>query len=348
MNRSTATAQTPTGQLEGARDGQNQRQEALPTRMPCQRSSVFAAGELLMVARQGDRARIGSGEYSKHRRKCNVVLTIKDSDLRLKYQPKLDLGTGRVVGVEALMRWHHPPHGLLEADEFIPLAEEVGIIAHLDAWAIQESCRQAHVWQERGEFSGSVAVNVSAPELLRPDFVDTVRNALERHRVDPGRLILEITESCAIDDLERTLKTLADLGAMGVRTALDDFGTGYSSLASLKYLPISEVKVDSCFVKDIADCDQDVAIVVAIIAMAKAKGACVIAEGVETAKQLEVLASLGCDAVQGYLIGRPMEPEELVRAVIELEKGVGLYDGSRREGGLSSFLFGDAGCLHRI
>lgn len=282
-----------------------------------------------MAAHQECRASIGSAGHSRHghKRKCNVLLTIKHSELRLKYQPKLDLETGRVFGVEALMRWCHPLHGLLEPDEFIPLAEEVGIIAQLDAWAIQESCRQLHVWQERGEFSGSVAVNVSAPELLQPDFVDTVRNALERHRVDPGRLILEITESCVIDDLGRTLQTLVNLGGMGVRAALDDFGTGYSSLASLKNLPISEVKVDSCFIKDIADCDQDVAIVMAIIAMAKAKGANVIAEGVETTRQLVVLAGMGCPAVQGYLIGRPMEPEELVRAVIELEKVAGLHPG---------------------
>lgn len=278
-----------------------------------------------MAAYQESRASVRLDGYSKHERK--VTLTIKHSELRLKYQPKLDLRTGRVFGVEALMRWQHPLLGLLDADEFIPLAEEVGIIAQLDAWAIQESCRQLHVWQERGEFSGSVAVNVSAPELLQLDFVDTVRNALERHRVDPERLILEITESCVIRDLERTSQTLASLNGMGVRAALDDFGTGCSSLASLKYLPISEVKVDRCFVSEIADCKQDVAIVMAIIAMAKSKGASVVAEGVETTKQLEVLAHMGCGAVQGYLIGRPMEPADFVRAVTELEEGIELYEG---------------------
>lgn len=247
--------------------------------------------------------------------------------MSLKYQPKLDLDTGRIFGVEALMRWHHPRHGVLKPGEFIPQAEQAGTIAQFDTWAIHESCRQARLWQERGEFSGSVAVNVSALELSRPHFVDVVCDALERHRVDPGCLILEITESCTITDLELALITLNRLGGLGVRASLDDFGMGHSSLASLKYLPISEVKVDRCFIKDIAYCDQDVAIVTAIITTAKAKGARVVAEGVETARQLEVLASMGCGAVQGYLIGRPMEPEELVRSVTEFEKVVTPYDG---------------------
>lgn len=260
---------------------------------------------------------------------------VKEGELSLKYQPKMDLDTGRVFGVEALARWRHPVRGLLGPDAFIPLAEQAGTVGQIDTWVVHEACRQVGLWRQRGEFSGSVAVNVSALELSQPHFTDVVISALERHGVDPGYLILEITESCAIDHLELVLTNLNHLSGLGVRVSLDDFGTGNSNLTSLKYLPVSEVKVDRCFIKDIAHCALDAAIVAAIIAVAKAKGARVIAEGVETARQLEVLANMGCRAVQGYLIGSPMEPDDLVRAVEELEKVVAPYDAYVAQGGAS-------------
>lgn len=256
----------------------------------------------------------------------DVVQAMSRNELFLKYQPKLDLGTGRVFGVEALMRWNHPLHGVLEPDQFIPLAEEAGTIGLLDAWAIDEACKQARVWHERGEFSGSVAVNISALELAQPRFVDIVHQALERSGIHPWRLILEITETRAVADIEVALKALFELGEVGVRVSLDDFGTGYSNLACLKLLPVSELKVDKAFVKDIADSPRDVAIVTAIVAMARMLGASVVAEGVETARQLAMLASIGCGAAQGYLIGRPMEPEELVKRINELETAIELRD----------------------
>lgn len=265
----------------------------------------------------------------------SVVPAVKEGELSLKYQPKIDLDTGHIFGVEALGRWRHPARGLLGPDEFIPQAERAGTVDQIDTWVIHEACRQVRLWQQSGEFSGSVAVNVSALELSQPHFADVVCSALERHGVDPGFLILEITESCAIDHLELALTNLNHLSGLGVRVSLDDFGTGNSNLTSLKYLPVSEVKVDRCFIKDIAHSALDAAIVAAIIAVAKAKGARVIAEGVETARQLEVLANMGCRAVQGYLIGPPMEPEDLVRAVRELEKVVAPYDACVAQGGAS-------------
>jgi len=260
---------------------------------------------------------------------------VKEGELSLKYQPKMDLDTGRVFGVEALARWRHPMRGLLGPDAFIPQAERTGTIDQIDTWAIHEACRQVRLWRQRREFSGSVAVNVSALELSQPHFADVVCSALERHDVDPGSLVLEITESHAIDHLELVLKNLNHLSGLGVRVSLDDFGTGNSNLTSLKYLPVSEVKVDRCFIQEIAHSALDAAIVAAIIAVAKAKGARVIAEGVETARQLEVLANMGCRAVQGYLIGPPMEPDDLVRAVRELEKVIAPYDACVAQGGAS-------------
>lgn len=297
-----------------------------------------------MALREEYRVRISPDAHVErgHAYRCIVAPEMKEGEFFLMYQPKLDLRTGRVFGVEALLRWRHPLHGVLEPDEFIPLAEKAGIIAQLDTWAIEESCRQASLWQRRGEFSGSVAVNVSALDLPQARLVDSVRDALARHGVDPARLILEITESHALTDMDLTLKALGSLGGMGVRVALDDFGTGYSSLARLRDLPVSEIKLDRCFIRNLDRCDRDVAIVTAIIGIAKALGATVVGEGVETARQLAALSGLGCHAVQGYLIGRPMPPGELVRSVVELDRIVDLYDWcATREQDLCFFLFGD-------
>lgn len=247
-------------------------------------------------------------------------------ELFLNYQPKLDLGAGRVFGVEALLRWRHPLYGVLEPDQFIPLAEKAGTIGLFDSWAIEEACRQARAWHERGEFSGSVAVNISALELSQPHFIDVVYRALERHNIHPRRLILEITETRAMNDVDLSLRTLHDLNRIGVRVALDDFGTGHSSLAYLKSLPVSEVKIDKAFIKEIAHCPKDVAIVTAIVALAKTLGVGVVAEGVEMASQLAVLAGIGCGTVQGYLIGRPMAPKDLLQRVTELETVIEMHD----------------------
>ena len=297
-----------------------------------------------MALREEYRVRISPSAHVErgHAYRCIVAPEMKEGEFFLMYQPKLDLRTGRVFGVEALLRWRHPLHGVLEPDEFIPLAEKAGVIAQLDGWAIEESCRQASLWHRCGEFSGSVAVNVSALDLPQAHLVDSVRDALERHGVDPARLILEITESHALTDMDLTLKALGSLGGMGVRVSLDDFGTGHSSLARLRDLPVSEIKLDKCFIRNIARCDRDVAIVTAIVGIANALGASVVGEGVETARQFAVLSRLGCHAVQGYLIGRPMPPGELIRSVIELDRIVDRYDWrATREQDLCFFLFGD-------
>lgn len=282
-----------------------------------------------MAPRQMDSVQTaGWGAEGGRLSRTNVVRMMNRDELFLKYQPKLDLESGRVSGVEALIRWRHPLHGVLEPDHFIPMAEKAGTIGLLDTWAIEEACRQIRAWQDCGEFSGSVAVNICSLDLSQPRFVDAVQQSLQRHGIHPWRLILEITETTAVQDVGRTLKALHGLDEIGVRVSLDDFGTGYSSLASLKALPISEVKLDKGFIREIAYCPKDVAIVTAVVTMAKALGASVVAEGVETARQLATLAGIGCGAVQGYLIGRPMEPKELVRRIAELEMVIELHDES--------------------
>lgn len=275
-----------------------------------------------MVALQTPRLASGSVQARaarRYRRQCSAASPVSEGQLCLQYQPKVDLRTGHMFGVEALMRWRHPRFGLLAPEAFIPQAERAGTIGQFDTWAIQESCRQVRLWDVRAEFSGSVAVNVSALELTQPEFIDVVFDALERNDVAPSRLVVEVTESLAIDHMERAVRALSILSRNGVRVALDDFGTGYSSLMALRFLPLSEVKVDHCFVKDITTCVEDLAIVTAIVAMATAKGAIVVAEGVEKESQLVTVARLGCHAIQGYLTGKPMAPEQLARAVAEHE-----------------------------
>jgi EAL domain-containing protein (putative c-di-GMP-specific phosphodiesterase class I) len=238
---------------------------------------------------------------------------VKNGELFLLYQPKLDLTTGCVSGAEALARWNHPRYGVLEPKSFISLAERTGIICELGAWALDQACWQVNDWQERGGFSGSVAVNVSALELRQPEFVDVVRDALERHNTDPGRLVLEITESFAMEDPAHIIPALSRLIDMGIGVSLDDFGTGHASLVHLKHLPISELKIDRGFIGGIEHCKKDAAIVRAIIALANAFDVNVVAEGVETVGQLTVLGNMGCRLIQGYLVGRAMRPGELVR-----------------------------------
>ncbi|WP_149193303.1 putative bifunctional diguanylate cyclase/phosphodiesterase [Luteimonas suaedae] len=291
---------------------------------PCRRGLLGAALAALRQAKDSGRNRyamydasMGASAEELELMVCDLRRAVKEGELFLLYQPKLDLASGRVLGAEALLRWRHPRHGVLGPDKFIPLAEKTGMIGELGAWVLDEACRQMREWRHNGTFEGSVAVNVSAIELALPGFVRTVCTALDRHGVDPEQLVLEITESSAMRNPELTLLTLRRLTALGVCVALDDFGMGHSSLSHLKRFPIGELKVDRSFVCDIERNAEDAAIVAAIITLAKAMGLKVIAEGVETVEQQAALAELGCDAVQGYLIGRPMAPEEVFRVTDE-------------------------------
>jgi diguanylate cyclase (GGDEF)-like protein/PAS domain S-box-containing protein len=242
---------------------------------------------------------------------------VNAGDLHLVYQPQIDLASGEIVGVEALVRWSHPVHGNVPPDRFIPLAEEAGLIGALDAWVLETACAQTMAWRESGVGGLRVAVNLSGSEFEDGALVDRVTDVLKRHRLRPDDLELEITERVAVQQDGSARRTLNRLRAMGVRIAIDDFGTGYSMLASLRQFPGDKLKIDKSFVQEIVDVHDRAPLVAAIVAMGHGLALTVVAEGVETEEQLAVLRRLGCDEAQGYLLGRPVEPravEERVRA----------------------------------
>jgi diguanylate cyclase (GGDEF)-like protein/PAS domain S-box-containing protein len=226
-------------------------------------------------------------------------------ELVLYYQPQLELTGGKVVGVEALLRWQ-TPEGLIPPGQFIPLAEETGLIVPMGTWVIQEACRQARAWLNAGLPPMTVAVNLSALQFRRDDLLKTVGDALEANQLSGSALELELTESILIQDAEATLATLKALNAMGVLLSIDDFGTGYSSLAYLKRFTVDKLKIDQSFVRDITSDGDSAAIVRAVVQMAASLKLKTIAEGVETEEQAAALRETGCDEVQGYLYARPM------------------------------------------
>ncbi len=226
----------------------------------------------------------------------------------LHYQPRVELQTGRIVGVEALIRWNRPQQGLVMPADFISIAEETGLIVSIGRWVLHEACRQTRAWQEAGLAPGRVAVNVSAVELRAYDFVASVRSALLTTGLKPECLELELTETFLMQDEKITDATLRALREMGVRLALDDFGTGYSSLSYVKRLPITCLKIDRSFVRSLGGANDadDSSIVSAVINMGKSLHMCVVAEGVETASQLTCLKDQGCPEGQGYYFSRPV------------------------------------------
>jgi EAL domain-containing protein (putative c-di-GMP-specific phosphodiesterase class I) len=233
-------------------------------------------------------------------------------ELRLHYQPLVDLATDRIVGFEALVRWQHPTRGLVPPLAFVPLAEETGLILPIGAWVLETACRQARRWSEEYPESPLVmSVNLSARQFNQPSLVDEVRATLAATGLAPERLELEITESVLLDEGEENSTTLRALRDLGVRLVLDDFGTGYSSLSYLRRLPLDTIKIDRSFVDGIDEDNSNLPIVRAVIALAHGLGIEVVAEGIETEGQLEVLRDLVCDRGQGYYFARPQPPDAL-------------------------------------
>jgi diguanylate cyclase (GGDEF)-like protein len=237
---------------------------------------------------------------------------IEDNALLLHYQPILRCGTGEVIGVEALVRWPHPRHGLMAPDRFIPLAEQSRLIRPLGRRVLEAAVQQQDRWWREG-ITLRMAVNLSIRNLLDPELVQCVTRVLGTYTVPPDWLTLEITESTLMADTEETLKVLAPLKAMGVRVSIDDFGTGFSSLSNLKRLPIDELKIDKTFVTEMASKKKDGLIVRSTIDLAHALGLVAVAEGVEEASAWVMLAAQGCDLAQGYYLCRPLPAAELVR-----------------------------------
>lgn len=232
----------------------------------------------------------------------------------LHYQPQVDLRTGRLVGMEALLRWNHPEEGLIPPMEFIPVAEETGLIVPIGEWVLKTACTQIKVWGKQGFPPLRVAVNLSMQQVNHQVLIETVRRALAEAGIEPQYLDLELTESILMKSAQTTA-CIEALDEIGVNFSLDDFGTGYSSLSYLKRFPIDHLKIDRSFVRDIATDPDDAAIVKAVIAMARALGMKVIAEGVETSEQLELLRGEGCDMIQGYYCSKPLPADELTELI---------------------------------
>jgi diguanylate cyclase (GGDEF)-like protein len=252
-------------------------------------------------------------EYSPDRLTMLTELRrgIDAGELVLHYQPKAELRTGAVEGVEALVRWSHPSRGLVCPDEFIPLAQKTGVIVPLTFFVLNEALRQCRTWQLEG-LNLRVGVNLSARNLLDVNLPDTVGELLAKWEVSPSLLELEITESTILADPIRAMHVLSRLSGMGVRLSIDDFGTGYSSLAYLKRLPVDELKIDKSFVQGMSDDENDAVIVRSTIDLGRNLGLRVVAEGVETTEAWRQLAALGCDVAQGYYLSRPVPAAELV------------------------------------
>ena len=241
---------------------------------------------------------------------------IERDELMVYYQPIVDLTTGAMVSAEALLRWNHPERGMVGPEEFIPIAEETGLIVPIGAWVLERACAQLALWQDT-QMTMSIAVNLSVRQVGAPDLVTLVKDVLARTGARSESLCLELTESVLMDDVESARWTLESLKALGVRLAIDDFGTGYSSLSYLKRFPVDAVKVDRAFVDGLGGDPHDSALVAAIVAMASALNLEVTAEGVETHGQLDNLMRLGCQRAQGFYLARPMPAEEMSQLIAE-------------------------------
>jgi EAL domain-containing protein (putative c-di-GMP-specific phosphodiesterase class I) len=239
---------------------------------------------------------------------------IARGEFRLHYQPTVCLETGRPTLVEALLRWDHPTRGLVSPADFIPIAEDTGLIVPIGGWAVREACREVAQWRrqypELADFQ--VSVNLSARQFGDPRLVETIASALQDSGLDPPALWLEITESVVMEQVDSTIDTLRALKALGVHLSVDDFGTGYSSLSYLKRFPVDVLKIDRSFVDSLCTDPEDSAIVTAVVRLAQALGKGVVAEGIEDARQLVALSELGCNAGQGYFFSRPRDPELIV------------------------------------
>ncbi|GGH88392.1 diguanylate cyclase (GGDEF)-like protein/PAS domain S-box-containing protein [Pullulanibacillus pueri] len=244
---------------------------------------------------------------------------LSKNEFILYYQPQVGMESGQVIGCEALIRWNHPKFGILSPAHFIPLAEEIGLIEEMGLWVLRTVCKQINQWIDKEIQYFPIAINVSAKQFLKSDFVEKIRDIIEAEAIDPHFIHLEITESATLRDIQYSIKLMNELKKLGVRVSLDDFGTGYSALSYLKDFAIDILKIDRSFIKDIKSRNQESAIVQAIIAMGQGLSMKTIAEGVETEEQLQLLKSFGCHAVQGYFYSRPLPEKEFETYILSLK-----------------------------
>ena len=250
----------------------------------------------------------------------DLRIAVEQRQFSLHYQPKFDAANGRPVGAEALLRWAHPTQGLLMPDTFIDLAEKTGLIIPIGEWVLNEACRQMREWYVLGYTDWRIAVNLSALQFCHAGLVQSVAQALCTHQLPANSLTLEITETTAMSDADASMTVLQQLSDMGVDLSIDDFGTGYSSLMYLKRLPANELKIDRGFVRDLERDSDDAAIVSAIVALGQALGLRIVAEGVETDVQQDFLTQLGCDSLQGYLLGHPLPAERFLLEIRQAKR----------------------------
>jgi EAL domain-containing protein (putative c-di-GMP-specific phosphodiesterase class I) len=251
----------------------------------------------------------------------NLRRALTQNELEVFYQPKLCLRTGRLLGMEALLRWNHPEKGMIRPDQFISVAEETGLIIPIGKWVARQSCRMSKQLTAAGYGKLHVAINVSPKQFSDPDLVSSLANILREEQLDPSLLELELTEGLLLEATEDTRLQLESLKTLGLTLAMDDFGTGYSSFSYLKKFPIDVIKIDRSFIRDIPDDQDDMEITSAVIAMAHNLKLTVVAEGIETAEQLAFLRRHRCDVGQGYLFDKPIPGEDLISKLRRYPRG---------------------------
>jgi EAL domain-containing protein (putative c-di-GMP-specific phosphodiesterase class I) len=275
-------------------------------------------------------------EQQDHHLREAIRIGLGQGQFFLMYQPKVDMRQGRVIGLEALVRWHHPTRGLLQPASFVPLIEDHELVEWLGDWAIGEAMDQADRWAGSG-LRTSVSVNISPRHLLRPDFIERLTAHLERHaRLGPGVLELEILETTAIKDFSAVAQFISACRSLGVPVTMDDFGTGYSSLTYLRQLPVQAIKLDQSFVRGMLEDAEDAAIVKGILVMANGMGRRAIAEGVESVAHGEALMALGCTLGQGFGIARPLAQDQVPAWMAQFERDPPWVPGTGRAKALPS------------
>lgn len=297
------------------RDGIDERALMRNADTAMNRSKRLGGDRITLYSNEMNEEALARLEFESYLRKA-----LHKNEFFLCYQPLIDLKTGELYGSEALIRWNHPKMGLVPPNQFIPLAEETGIIEEIGEWVLKTACKQNKKWQQMGLPHVTVSVNVSASQFQQPTFIDTVKEALKESGLEAKYLNLELTESTMLMNYEYSINVMESLQQLGVRVSIDDFGTGYSSLSYLKDLPINTLKIDRSFISNIHLDESDIAIVKAIITMGYGLAVKVVAEGVETKEQIDLLKKLNCHYAQGFYIHKPLTVDEFENALIQKEK----------------------------